>query len=183
MYSEEQKSPPYLRFQTCLRRIQQERDYPRLSCRTGFTARRPPRPSERISANADCPSRAESTAKPGTASTPPRAAFRRRYAARCRPLFFPRAASLAPGTGAARFSCSSSYSPAAAPHYANTAPVPLTGEYDAETATAVRSCRAFSACRRPACGPRDMGHARRSPQRTFHAHAARMDDIEAAACR
>ena len=80
----------------------------RLSCRTGFTARRPPRPSERISANADCPSRAESTAKPGTASTPPPRSFSPPILA------------------------------TAAPHYANTAPVPLTGEYDPETAAAVR---------------------------------------------
>ena len=53
-------------------------------------------------------------------------------------LFFPRSGVLAPGCRGRAVFVLQLILATAAPHYANTAPVPLTGEYDPETAAAVR---------------------------------------------
>lgn len=62
-----------------------------------------------------------------------------------------------------------------APHFANLAPVPLTGEYDAETETAVRVMQGvFGLPSDRRRGLRDLGYARRSAQRALRARAPRV---------
>lgn len=183
MYSEEQKSQHIYDLQTCLRRLQQERGVSPLvpdgiygaetaeavrahqrECGLPVTGRVDRETWDSIYAAA---------AQLFAADTPPAAV-----------LFFPRSGVLAPGSRGRAVFVLQLILATAAPHYANTAPVPLTGEYDPETAAAVRLMQGVfipAADRRDR--PRDMGRPRLSPQRTFHAHAARMDDIEAAACR
>lgn len=82
---------------------------------------------------------------------------------------------LSPATGARRCLSFSSCSAAAAPHFANLAPVPLTGEYDAETETAVRVMQGvFGLPSDRRRGLRDLGYARRSAQRALRARAPRV---------
>lgn len=137
MYSEEQKSQHIYDLQTCLRRLQQERGVSPLvpdgiygaetaeavrahqrECGLPVTGRVDRETWDSIYAAA---------AQLFAADTPPAAV-----------LFFPRSGVLAPGSRGRAVFVLQLILATAAPHYANTAPVPLTGEYDAETETAVR---------------------------------------------
>ena len=137
MYSEEQKSQHIYDLQTCLRRLQQERGVSPLvpdgiygaetaeavrahqrECGLPVTGRVDRETWDSIYAAA---------AQLFAADTPPAAV-----------LFFPRSGVLAPGSRGRAVFVLQLILATAAPHYANTAPVPLTGEYDPETAAAVR---------------------------------------------
>ena len=137
MYSEEQKSQHIYDLQTCLRRLQQERGVSPLvpdgiygaetaeavrahqrECGLPVTGRVDRETWDSIYAAA---------AQLFAADTPPAAV-----------LFFPRSGVLAPGSRGRAVCVLQLILATAAPHYANTAPVPLTGEYDPETAAAVR---------------------------------------------
>ena len=181
MYSEEQKSQHIYDLQTCLRRLQQERGVSPLvpdgiygaetaeavrahqrECGLPVTGRVDRETWDSIYAAA---------AQLFAADTPPAAV-----------LFFPRSGVLAPGSrGRAVFVLQLIHCRAALREHRARSPHGRVRPGD-------RRRRASDAGRvYPAADrrdrPRDMGRPRSSPQRTFHAHAARMDDIEAAACR
>ena len=154
-----------------------------------LTARRPPRPSVRISGRMrTARHRAESTAKPGTASSRAcGAAFRRRCAARRRAFLPAEAACSRPRLpGARAVFVLQLLLGTAAPHFANTrsrSPHRRIRRGDRRP-----PCVVMQGVFRPAADRRRRTARPGTPLAGLHnalfdARAARMDDIETAACR
>ena len=180
MYSEEQKSQHIYDLQTCLRRLQQERGVSPLVPDGIYGAET----AEAVRAHQrECGLPVTGRVDRETWDSIYGAAFRRRYAARCR-AFLPekrRSRPRQPGPRGFRAPADTRHCRAALREHRARSPHGRVRPGD-------RRRRASDAGRvYPAADrrdrPRDMGRPRSSPQRTFHAHAARMDDIEAAACR